>query len=553
MTAPTLRGKRVELPAGEPAARGHVNGARPATSREAVPRTPGAVAKPIARAFFADSDRDWHHLGSYGRGSAAWERLRSRRRVVAIVFALDFAVLALSFAAVPLFRGTWREPYVRVAVNLGMHPSTHAGILIVFAAMPLALWLWVLRNLKLYDSEVFRDRVTITQRVIHATAVAFGVPAFIAAAIGEASMRDFILISLPLGLIWLLFSHLVLQRLLLRIHLGTSEGRLLTVVTQQQYADRVRPEWRAIAEKWDIAGYVIVDGDRTVLVDADGEPVDIACGVLCADALEALGVDGIVVICPGSVSPEWIRRMTWACTPLGVEVYLYPNLASVRPQRVSVSRIQGQSVMKVQRAGNVSANGVLKRLFDVVVGALLVIAFSPVLLATAIAVKAGDGGPVFYRATRIGRDGEEFRMWKFRSMRVDADTMRERLVEQTGQGNLLFKIKDDPRVTKVGRFIRRYSIDELPQLFNVVGGSMSLVGPRPQIAQERDEYDADAWMRLTVRPGMTGLWQVSGRSNLSPEESIALDLLYVDNWTPSLDFNILFRTAKAVIGKDGAY
>ncbi|WP_448852720.1 sugar transferase [Corynebacterium sp. 335C] len=511
-------------------------------------------AKPIARAGSASSDRDWNPLGSYGRDPSNWERFRMRHRVPSILYLADLVMLALAFAVIPVVDGGWLEPYGRIAANLRLGDFPHGLIFAIFAATLFVSWVWMLRNRRLYDGEVFRDHVAIAQRIVEATMVAFGVPAFVAAAVGWDSMRDFILIALPLGLLWMFISHFLLQAALRRLHFGDSGARYLVVLTEDQYADRRLPQWRRIVDRMTIVGYVIVDGDRTGLVDGDGDPVlGVGCDGLCADALENLGVDEIVVMCPSAVPPEWLRRMTWACAPLDVAIYLYPNLASVSPQRVRASRIHGVSMMKVSRSGNVGANGISKRFVDLAVGSLLILAFSPVLIATAIAVKASDGGPVFYRATRIGRDGEEFRMWKFRSMRTDADALKQKLIDANGGSALLFKMKDDPRVTPVGRFIRRYSIDELPQLFNVVGGTMSLIGPRPQVAAERDEYDRDAWMRLTVRPGMTGLWQVSGRSNLSGEEAISLDLLYIDNWTPSLDASILLRTAKAVLGKDGAY
>ena len=160
---------------------------------------------------------------------------------------------------------------------------------------------------------------------------------------------------------------------------------------------------------------------------------------------------------------------------------------------------------------------------------------------------------VFYRATRIGLNNQPFLMWKFRSMVVDADSMRASLAAVDEGAGVLFKVRDDPRVTRVGRFIRRYSLDELPQLFNVVDGSMSLVGPRPPLREEVEQYDGRVARRMLVKPGMTGLWQVSGRSDLSWEESVRLDLSYVENWSATQDLVILWRTARAVIGKDGAY
>ena len=194
-----------------------------------------------------------------------------------------------------------------------------------------------------------------------------------------------------------------------------------------------------------------------------------------------------------------------------------------------------------------------KSVMDLCFAAILVLLLSPVLLAIALAVKLGDGGPVFFRQQRVGVSGEYFAMLKFRTMVVDAEAHLARLASRSDGNTVLFKMQDDPRVTKVGRILRRYSLDELPQLFNVLKGDMSLVGPRPPLPREVDQYEPDARRRLRVKPGMTGLWQVSGRSDLSWEESLRLDLHYVDNWSPIGDLHILFRTVNAVVNGPGAY
>jgi lipopolysaccharide/colanic/teichoic acid biosynthesis glycosyltransferase len=196
--------------------------------------------------------------------------------------------------------------------------------------------------------------------------------------------------------------------------------------------------------------------------------------------------------------------------------------------------------------------GVAKLTVDVLAAFFLVVLALPVLLAIAVAVKL-DGGPVFYKQTRVGRHGDEFKMIKFRSMVVDADAKRTVLEAVNEGAGPLFKMKRDPRVTRVGGVLRRYSLDELPQLLNVLNGTMSLIGPRPALPKEVAAYPARARRRLVVRPGMTGLWQVSGRSDLSWDESISLDLRYVDEWTPKMELKIIAGTAGAVIGAKGAY
>jgi exopolysaccharide biosynthesis polyprenyl glycosylphosphotransferase len=194
----------------------------------------------------------------------------------------------------------------------------------------------------------------------------------------------------------------------------------------------------------------------------------------------------------------------------------------------------------------------IKRAFDVVAGGLALLVASPVMLVVALAVKA-DGGPVLFRQRRVGMRGGHFAMLKFRSMVVDAEARRDELMHLNEGAGLLFKLRDDPRVTRVGRVIRRLSLDELPQLFNVLRGDMSLVGPRPPLPAEVDRYEGRVNRRLLIKPGITGLWQVSGRSGLSWEESVKLDLWYVENWSLTNDLMILLRTARTVVAHEGAY
>ncbi|RYZ60845.1 MAG: sugar transferase, partial [Proteobacteria bacterium] len=232
---------------------------------------------------------------------------------------------------------------------------------------------------------------------------------------------------------------------------------------------------------------------------------------------------------------------------------LSPNLVAVAGSRIGMREVAGMPFVAVKEPTYAEAGNWPKLVFDWCGALVLLVMGSPILIAAALAVKLSSPGPVFYRQERIGRDGEPFDMIKFRSMRVGADADLARLLEAQGTaGQPLFKVENDPRITRVGRFIRRYSIDELPQLLNVLRGDMSLVGPRPQRGGEVALYDRTARRRLRVRPGMTGLWQVSGRSNLSWEEAIALDMHYVENWTLVGDLQILVRTVKAVVAKDGA-
>ena len=238
---------------------------------------------------------------------------------------------------------------------------------------------------------------------------------------------------------------------------------------------------------------------------------------------------------------------------LDVDLVVAPGMVDVAAPRMSVWLVGGQSLIHVEKPQYSGAKRFDKRAFDVVFSLMVLLAAAPVLLAAALAIKLTSPGPVFYLSQRVGLDGVPFRMVKFRSMVVDADKKLADIAHLNESDGVLFKIRQDPRVTSVGRFLRRYSIDELPQFFNVLRGEMSVVGPRPPLPKEAEAYDLTTRRRLLVRPGITGLWQVSGRSDLSWADSVRLDLSYVENWSMAGDLGIAASTLKAVVASSGAY
>lgn len=250
---------------------------------------------------------------------------------------------------------------------------------------------------------------------------------------------------------------------------------------------------------------------------------------------------------------EIVRDLSWALRQENIRLRLVLLGPVLSHRRVRVKVSGGDMFVDVTTPRPNWMNRMGKNMLDVLGAGILVLLFSPVLLGLAMMVKLGSKGPVFYRQVRIGMDGQPFHILKFRSMIVDADAQLARLLEKQGRaGSPLFKLENDPRVTKLGAIMRRYSLDELPQLLNVVGRSMSLVGPRPQVEAEVALYDGPAHQRLGVRPGMTGMWQVGGRSRLTWEEALDLDLRYAHNWSVAQDLQILLLTFKAVVGGDGA-
>lgn len=262
----------------------------------------------------------------------------------------------------------------------------------------------------------------------------------------------------------------------------------------------------------------------------------------------------VVVFAEGSFgSTAEFRRLAWQLEQSHVQMILAPTLTDVSAERLEFRPVAGLPLVDVARPTAMKSLRSLKRTVDVIGSAIALILAGPVLIAAMIAIKLEDGGPIFFRQRRVGLNGKEFDCLKLRSMCTDAEARLAALQAENEGAGVLFKMKDDPRITRTGKFIRRYSIDELPQLWNTLVGDMSLVGPRPALPSEVERYDFDTRRRLHVRPGLTGLWQVSGRSSLSWEDTVRLDLYYVDNWSLVQDAMILLKTAKAVVGSSGAY
>ncbi|APU17764.1 MULTISPECIES: sugar transferase [Actinoalloteichus] len=267
-----------------------------------------------------------------------------------------------------------------------------------------------------------------------------------------------------------------------------------------------------------------------------------------------LGDYRVVALAPDPYwTPGRIQRLAWQLEGSQAEMVVAPMLLEVTGPRLNVSPVFGLPLLWVSQPTFTGVKRVVKDCVDRVFAVLLLLLAAPLLLVIAVLVLLDGGGPVLYRQRRVGREGRMFTMIKFRSMVRDAHVLRTGMAQGNQGAGPLFKMRRDPRVTKIGAFLRRYSIDELPQLFNVVAGTMSLVGPRPPLPEEVERYDPAARRRLLVKPGLTGLWQVSGRSDLSWEESVRLDLRYVENWSLALDFVILWKTVWAVIRGQGAY
>ena len=272
------------------------------------------------------------------------------------------------------------------------------------------------------------------------------------------------------------------------------------------------------------------------------------------EVVERCGVEAVAVASNPDMNGQTLRRLGWSLEQQDVDLLIAPGIVDVAGPRLTMRPAAGVPMLHVERPVSSGLRYGVKMVADRLIALLLIVLASPVLIGIGVLVRRDSSGPAFFSQERVGEGGRTFRMIKFRTMVVGAEARLAQLAADADAGNVtMFKMRTDPRVTRVGAVLRRFSLDELPQLFNVLRGEMSLVGPRPPLPSEVDTYESDAVRRLRVRPGMTGLWQVSGRSDLSWGDSVRLDLWYVDNWSLALDTQILIRTARAVAAGKGAY
>ncbi len=291
---------------------------------------------------------------------------------------------------------------------------------------------------------------------------------------------------------------------------------------------------------------------RSMLHEIEGVPIVGGLGSVSA-AVGQFGADTVAVLACPEMGGIRLRELAWELEETGTDLCVAPALIDVAGPRTTIRPVAGLPLLQLDHPELAGGKQVIKAVFDRLVAGLALIVLTPVFVVVAMAIRLDDQGPVFFRQTRVGRVGQTFKLFKFRTMVVDAEQRKLELEALNEGAGVLFKMRKDPRVTNVGVLLRRWSLDELPQLFNVLIGDMSLVGPRPALPREVARYGDHMRRRLAVKPGITGLWQVSGRSGLSWEEAFRLDLRYVDNWSIMLDLHILWKTFSAVIHGSGAY
>ncbi|MEY9954268.1 sugar transferase [Leifsonia sp. EB34] len=427
-----------------------------------------------------------------------------------------------------------------------------------------ATWLFALTVYHTRDPRVVGVGVTEYRRVVAATAITFGLLAifFLVGKIDIA--RGYFVLALPLGMGAVLVSRWLWRHWLIKQR--TFDHYLSRALVVGRFADVdavVRQIHANSGAAYNVVGAALDTGKRTgakkdaelsrriasphrevpVVSDLSGVP----------EAAARLGADTVIVAGRALSGGDFVRQLAWKLEGTATELVLAAPLTDIAGPRIHFRPVEGLPLIQVEIPQFEGGKHVLKRAFDFFASGFALILLAPVFLAVAIAIKLDDGGPVIFSQERVGRGGEKFRMLKFRSMCVDAEARLAELQAKNEGNGLLFKLHDDPRVTRVGRTLRKFSLDELPQILNVFLGDMSLVGPRPPLPSEVAGYENHVHRRLYIKPGLTGMWQVNGRSDLSWQESVRLDLYYVENWSLTGDLVIMWRTVKVLTHPVGAY
>lgn len=470
--------------------------------------------------------------------------------------------------AVPRFVGAnWAVTYLRIAAFVDGLCALAAGLVALevrfdaqghvpaeyfafTATLPL-VWLASLAVAGGYDRRFIGVGSDEFRRLGNAAVCFTAGVAVLAYAVKFDLARGYVLVALPCAAAFDLTARYALRK---RLHRSRRRGknmrRTVAVGHSAPVADLVAELQRDSHHGLAIVAACVADAQH------QGEVADIPiCGGLdsVASVVNRFGADTVAVLACPEMDGTRLRGLAWELEKTGTEMCVASALLDVAGPRTTIRPVAGLPLLHVDHAELAGGKQVIKVVFDRVLAAFGLVLTAPVSIALALAIMVTDPGPVFFRQTRIGKDGRTFTLWKFRTMVVDAESRKAELMMRNDAAGALFKLRRDPRVTRVGAWLRRWSLDELPQLINVVLGDMSLVGPRPALPGEVAEYRDFMRRRLAVKPGLTGLWQVSGRSDLPWDEAERLDVRYVENWSLALDLQILWKTFSAVTRGSGAY
>jgi exopolysaccharide biosynthesis polyprenyl glycosylphosphotransferase len=432
-----------------------------------------------------------------------------------------------------------------------------SAYLIYSPLLPL-LWLIVVAANRAYEGHVVGVGPAEFQRVFRAFLYLTVLVSLVAYATKTDLARGFVVVALPLTLVLTLLGRYAARKALHRRRARGSSASAVIVVggpkSVVELASRLRADVYAGMQ---VAGACLpielCDDPESLQILADHNVALLGDLDSIRDTVALANADMVAVTSSQEIGADRLRWISWQLEDTTTDLVVSPGLVEVAGSRLHIRPILGLPLLHVEQPRFTGVHRLLKDGLDRTIAALALLFLAPAMIVIGLLVRFTSEGPALFKQVRVGRDGRLFTMVKFRSMCVDAE---RRLVEVTDldDGNgMLFKVREDPRVTRVGRFLRKYSLDEVPQLFNILTGSMSLVGPRPPLPTEVEKYQDHVRRRLLVKPGITGLWQVSGRSDLSWDESVQLDLRYVENWSPVVDLMILWKTARAVVHGSGAY
>ncbi|MGY2066415.1 sugar transferase [Blastococcus sp. SYSU DS0619] len=466
-------------------------------------------------------------------------------------------------------RRAWRGPYVRrlvlwdavcasAAAGSGLLARFHppeVGIttasLVIALALP-GVWVFAMVLARSYEDRYLWEGPEEFRRVFFAAALLLALVGTVSWGLKLEVARGFVVVALPLATLLTLVQRQAHRSWLRRQRaLGRFQQTTLLVGHRNGVAALREQLHREVDQ-----GYRVIGCCAPTRSGASGGPGGLpVLGGLdeVVDVVERYEVDTVAVLPSPELDGAALRRLGWQLEKTRADLLLAPSVSEVAGPRIRVRPVCGLSLLQMERPELRGIHRLVKESFDRTCAALLLLLLAPVLVAVALAVKVDSRGPVLFRQERVGRDGHPFPMFKFRSMQTDAERLVPRLAAVNEGNGVLFKLRRDPRVTRVGRVLRRYSLDELPQLVNILRGEMSLVGPRPPLPSEVEQFGVEMSRRLVVKPGLTGLWQVSGRSDLSWADSVRLDVHYVEHWSLMLDVMILWRTVGAVVKGRGAY
>lgn len=424
----------------------------------------------------------------------------------------------------------------------------------IVAGLVVLAWLLTLAAFHTRDSRIVGVGATEYKRVVNASALAFGLLAITFLVLQVDVARGYFIAALPIGLSCLVLARWLWRKWLLHQRLfGHYLARAIVVGKREDVAYVIAQIESKSGAAYHVVGASLPErADSYLAVGSQRVPVvsDLE-GI--AEAAEAFSADTVIVAGQPDGGGQFIRNLGWELEGTVAELVLSSRLTDVAGPRIHFRPVEGLPLIHVSIPSFEGGKHILKRTLDVSLAALALVLLFPLMLVIAVLIKLDSPGPVLFRQERCGRNGHTFQMLKFRSMVQSAEDDLAGLLDKNEGSGVLFKMRNDPRVTRVGRRLRKYSLDELPQIWNALIGDMSVVGPRPPLATEVECYEGSVHRRLYIKPGITGLWQINGRSDLSWDESVRLDLYYVENWSLTGDLMIIWRTFRTLLKPQGAY